>query len=232
MKKNAVILLCFLSFCCFGQENLTDSCFQKLADVDEYLSYKNYKIQYNYCEKINYICDTTTNVGTQITIPYGERKAAFRFNRGFVYKGGDVKFLSTINDKALIAKAHLINFNDKDSIISAYICGKGWLFMDYKGDTISFGNCSHHNNYIPDLHRNINIAKIDKYNGKDVQTIYGYLDSKGKWLIKPQYSNAEEFNDGFAKVKFKGKWKLINEKGEFVIKPTYKTEDLGIEPKK
>ena len=44
------------------------------------------------------------------------RNFEFNFERGFIFTGGDMKFMSTIKDKALIAKAHLINFNDKDSV--------------------------------------------------------------------------------------------------------------------
>ncbi len=68
---------------------------------------------------------------------------------------------------------------------------------------------------------------------------FGYMNTKGNWVIKPKYWSAEDFIDGVAAVwedpnihrdTFSGcgtlvthsKWGYINHSGEYIIKPTYK----------
>jgi hypothetical protein len=55
---------------------------------------------------------------------------------------------------------------------------------------------------------------------------YGYADEKGNIVIKPQFDNAENFNDGMALVMIKEgyneKWGYIDLTGTLVIPATYK----------
>lgn len=52
--------------------------------------------------------------------------------------------------------------------------------------------------------------------------LYGFMDKTGKVIIKPQFKNANGFNEGLAAVSdAPGNWGYVNKKGEFVIKPTY-----------
>lgn len=48
---------------------------------------------------------------------------------------------------------------------------------------------------------------------------FGYIDSKGKWAIKPQFREAQDFSDGVALVENYGDYVYINEKGEVEFKP-------------
>lgn len=50
---------------------------------------------------------------------------------------------------------------------------------------------------------------------------YGFINEKGKWLITPQYSAADQFTEGKARAQQNGKWGYINKKGEWVIKPQF-----------
>ncbi len=51
---------------------------------------------------------------------------------------------------------------------------------------------------------------------------YGFVDSKGKVIVKHDYEEVTDLNKfGFAGVKKDGLWGVINAKGEVVIKPTY-----------
>lgn len=50
---------------------------------------------------------------------------------------------------------------------------------------------------------------------------YGYINEKGKIIIKPQFDYAASFKEGFAKVEIDNKYGYINEKGKIVIKPQY-----------
>ena len=50
---------------------------------------------------------------------------------------------------------------------------------------------------------------------------WGYMDMKGELVIKAQFDNAGEFNNGLAQVKLKDKWGCIDRTGAFVIKPQF-----------
>ena len=51
--------------------------------------------------------------------------------------------------------------------------------------------------------------------------LVGFFNSKGEWVIKPQFEAVREFHNGFAAARLNGKWGLINTKGEWVVKPVY-----------
>jgi hypothetical protein len=55
----------------------------------------------------------------------------------------------------------------------------------------------------------------DKYVG------YGYMDTNGKIVIKPQFNSACIFKNGFACVKVDGKWGYINKSGILAIKSQF-----------
>ena len=53
----------------------------------------------------------------------------------------------------------------------------------------------------------------------------GFIDRTGKWVIKPKFTDSEEFSEGLAavSVKIKGvkKYGFINETGQMIIKPQF-----------
>ena len=61
-----------------------------------------------------------------------------------------------------------------------------------------------------------NLIRI-KING-----VYGYINAKGKFMIPPQFYEANNFAaNGFASVNLNGKWGYINAKGEWEILPRF-----------
>ena len=50
---------------------------------------------------------------------------------------------------------------------------------------------------------------------------YGYQNERHKWIVSPQFDEAERFKDGFAKIKSEGLVGLINEKGKIVFAPQF-----------
>lgn len=50
---------------------------------------------------------------------------------------------------------------------------------------------------------------------------FGFINSKGEIIIKPQFDDAEHFSNGLAPVKINNKWGFINETGEIVIEPKF-----------
>ncbi|HOV64244.1 MAG TPA: WG repeat-containing protein [Spirochaetia bacterium] len=52
---------------------------------------------------------------------------------------------------------------------------------------------------------------------------YGYIDTKGEWVIQPRFMEARDFHDGLAVVKEPmGDWGYIGKDGAYVLKPTFK----------
>lgn len=51
---------------------------------------------------------------------------------------------------------------------------------------------------------------------------YGYKGSDGEWIIDPVYSYAGRFQDGMAEVQQDGKTGLIDDAGNWLLKPEYK----------
>lgn len=53
---------------------------------------------------------------------------------------------------------------------------------------------------------------------------YGYIDTTGAWVIKPQFDLAKDFNDNdLAYVEVKSGCGLIDENGSYVLKPEFKS---------
>lgn len=49
----------------------------------------------------------------------------------------------------------------------------------------------------------------------------GYINTKGKWAIKPVYDWAYSFSEGLSEVGLNGKKGLIDKKGNWIVKPQY-----------
>ncbi len=58
---------------------------------------------------------------------------------------------------------------------------------------------------------------------KEKKNKWGYINNQKAWVIKPVFDEAEGFNASSALVKLDGKYQLINEKGDFLIKSEYDT---------
>jgi hypothetical protein len=50
---------------------------------------------------------------------------------------------------------------------------------------------------------------------------YGYVNKKGLLVIKPQFSEVQNFSQGLAAVKVGDNWGYIDKTGKVVIKPQY-----------
>ncbi len=57
---------------------------------------------------------------------------------------------------------------------------------------------------------------------RDKNDKYGFINSKGQWIIQPQFTNAEPFAEGLAAVEIDyGNWGFIDASGKVVIEPKY-----------
>ncbi|RSK26021.1 DUF3298 domain-containing protein [Bacillus sp. HMF5848] len=76
--------------------------------------------------------------------------------------------------------------------------------------------------------RNIVLPRVLSLFPAPVRTVngieWGYINSKGRFIIKPQFSVVMDFQDnGFAIVSKEGKYGVINESGQFIVRPKYES---------
>jgi hypothetical protein len=209
MKKAIIIFLLFLATDSFGQRE-----------------YKNYSIRWDTTSNMNFLFDTLTK--KKIMIESDRFPGAHRFEHGFVYvRYGDMRGLMDLSGRKLLPACHFIRFNDKDSLISAYVCSPpSWIFLNYKGDTLSYGNGTPMN-YCPQLDSTLTAAYTMSPDRLNI--LWGYLDKKAKWKIKPQFQVARNFKNGIAKVKLNDKWAAIDTTGNFLVMPKHDTEEFDLE---
>lgn len=56
-----------------------------------------------------------------------------------------------------------------------------------------------------------------------VGNLFGFVDNKGKWLMKPKYKGAQPFYKGTAVVQDSGQFLLLNKQGQRIIAETFDT---------
>ena len=56
---------------------------------------------------------------------------------------------------------------------------------------------------------------------------WGFINTKGEMIIKPQYDSCDSYNEGYAKVQVGDKWGIIDKNGNSIIKPIYKNITPG-----
>ncbi len=56
---------------------------------------------------------------------------------------------------------------------------------------------------------------------RDENDKYGFINAKGEWVIKPQYTEADPFFEGLAAVSIDYKWGFIDKTGKLVIPAEY-----------
>lgn len=71
------------------------------------------------------------------------------------------------------------------------------------------------------------------YKNKRNGTKFGFMNKKGKVIVKAKFSGASNFSEGRAAIKWNDKWGYINLKGKIVINPKFErvenfAEDLAV----
>ncbi len=52
--------------------------------------------------------------------------------------------------------------------------------------------------------------------GENIMALWGFIDVKGNWVIQPKFNEIKGFCEGVAAFRERGKWGLINTKGEVI----------------
>ncbi len=101
------------------------------------------------------------------------------------------------------------------------------LFDNYSHDKRTIGFLNHQGKVEFSFSRDSIYEMRSFYNGlasiqKNYGGKYGFINKKGKIIIKPQFSYAGDFtNKDYAVVEESGKWGVINRKGEVVVPIVY-----------
>lgn len=206
-----------------------DSCAALIIDT-----YFYHKIVFDTCLKKNFVYDTVKRTFLEVDYPMNDSPYRTHFVKGLVkVRIGDMQGLMTIEGKHLVkASLNSIYFDKEKNIISANdFWGRKWIFFNFDGDVLSEGKCntSIDFHYIPKIDSTLNVAKIEELDTTLInraRVLFGYLNKNARWAILPQFEDAKDFVNKFAKVKHNGKWGLIDEKGDFIVKANYDSSEL------
>ena len=93
-----------------------------------------------------------------------------------------------------------------------YINKKGEVVIPFQfKENISIGMCEFHDG----------LAVQGISNNNRFALVFGYIDKKGNWVIKPKFDEAEAFDKGIAEVVINDRYGYINTKGEQIIPCKY-----------
>ncbi len=111
-------------------------------------------------------------------------------------------------------------FSDDPANLNVTAIGQEWCYFDRTGKIVIRVSMGEH--LAPG-----NLFVSGRLRVKDGFT-WGYKDAAGKWAIQPEYNDAENFNDGLARVQQGDKWIAIDTQGQEV--PEEKLKIRPIEP--
>jgi len=106
------------------------------------------------------------------------------------------------NGLAMITKSSVVSFG----------FGGGNVFIDKTGKTVispksGNWNCPNFNFY----------QYMNDYSIAELCQKFGFLDKKGKWIIKPMFEDVGNFHEGLAKVKLNDNWGFVDLTGKVII---------------
>lgn len=193
-----------------------------------------------------YHCGYFAADGTMVIKPYIEAHPFAANGLAKVRFNGQYGYLNTKGEWAIEPQfAEAEDFADNGlaramsvPIIWGYINTQGeWViepqfyeaedFSDDGWASVHFGGPNDRDGYIntkgeqiePQFRKYISKSGLydNLHNGK-----WGYTNSKGKWVIKPQFDKVSNFaDDGLARVMLNDKWGFINITGTWVIEPQF-----------
>lgn len=84
-----------------------------------------------------------------------------------------------------------------------------WLYVDATGNKIYMKDTETWGDFSGGLAKGKKTAK------------FGFYNTKGEWVITPQFNGVREFKNGYAAAKEGALWGIIDMKGNWVVKPTF-----------
>jgi hypothetical protein len=167
---------------------------------------------------------------------FSEGRAAVRTEDDFTY----IDKQGNIIGKEIFDVAK--DFSDSVGVARAH---RKWGIVDYNGEWKEVENCDYLHRFksglaaarwkglwglvnregkwvVPAVYSVIHDTGDDTLCVKDGYGKYGFINAKtGDFVVKPSFSKAEPFVDGFAIAKTNKGWGIIDRSGAFVVKPTF-----------
>ncbi len=142
-----------------------------------------------------------------------------------LYKDGRAKELKTIYKIGT-------QFRDGVALVSKDMGGASsqWIYIDMNGNEVYPALASPAKYYSTfDTKETQPLREGLRAYYSYANKLWGYINSKGVIVIKPQFEKARPFNEGIAAVEIKenytSKWGFIDKTGKFVITPQFTGED-------
>jgi|694.fasta_scaffold114580_2 hypothetical protein len=97
--------------------------------------------------------------------------------------------------------------------------GKGWCYVDPKGETVIAPQFIQANRFSEGL------AAVQGYeilsNGMQRACLVGYIDRTGHYVIETRFNIGGLFSDGLAAVNMNGRWGYIDKTGAIIVAPQF-----------
>jgi hypothetical protein len=84
-----------------------------------------------------------------------------------------------------------------------------WLYIDATGKKIYVNDTEVWGDFSDGLSKGTQAGKS------------GFYNTKGEWVIKPQFEGVRDFKNGYAAAKLGSKWGIIDTTGKWVVQPIY-----------
>ncbi|MEJ8306425.1 WG repeat-containing protein [Saccharibacillus sacchari] len=153
-----------------------------------------------------------TNGKTVIKAQYDEVKP---FSEGLaaVQKGSLWGFVDKTGKVVVKPKYQQVGQGFSEGLAAVKISAGKWAYIDKTGKTAFAAAYDEAHDFSDGM------AAVWKKKGNSY--VGGFIDAKGKEIVKPQYAMLNVYSEGLAPIMQNGKWGYIDKKGKVVIKPQF-----------
>ncbi|MCQ4086557.1 WG repeat-containing protein [Saccharibacillus sp. JS10] len=155
---------------------------------------------------------TNTNGKTVIKAQYEEVKP---FSEGLtaVKKGNLWGFIDKTGKVIVKPKYQQVGQGFSEGLAAVKVSSGKWAYINKTGKIVFTASYDEAHDF------NDGMAAVWKRKGTTY--VGGFIDQKGKEIVKPQYAMLNVFSEGLAPVMKNGKWGYIDKKGKMIIKPQF-----------
>lgn len=153
-----------------------------------------------------------TNGKTIIKAQYDEVKP---FSEGLaaVQKGSLWGFVDKTGKVVVKPKYQQVGQGFSEGLAAVKVSSGKWAYINKSGKTVFTAAYDEAHDFSDGM------AAVWKKKGTSY--VGGFIDAKGKEIVKPQYAMLNVFSEGRAPIMQNGKWGYIDKKGKVVIKPQF-----------
>jgi hypothetical protein len=124
---------------------------------------------------------------------------------------GSAGYINKSGEYVIEAQYDVVQDFDPMSEMARVKKAKAWFYIDKNNNKLTVA-ADHFFDFSEGL------LRADKVSAPGV---YGFVNTKGDWVIEPKYESAGDFHFGLCRVRENGKWGLIDKAGNYLIEPQY-----------